>query len=55
MNVNFSVVRLMPDDFKAFTKIKIDNQSFNKDNMPSHFKVSWPAHDLYRSLSTVRF
>ena len=39
MNVNFSVVRLMPDDFKAFTKIKIDNQSFNKDNMPSHFKV----------------
>ena len=32
--------RLMPEDFKAFTKIKIDNQSFNKENMPSHFKAS---------------
>ena len=33
-------VMLMPDDFRAFTKIKIDNHAFNKENLPSHFKVS---------------
>nr|XP_027200518.1 phosphatidylinositol 5-phosphate 4-kinase type-2 alpha-like [Dermatophagoides pteronyssinus]XP_027200519.1 phosphatidylinositol 5-phosphate 4-kinase type-2 alpha-like [Dermatophagoides pteronyssinus] len=32
-------VMLMPDDFKAYTKVKIDNHCFNKENMPSHFKV----------------
>ena len=32
-------VMLMPDDFRAFTKIKIDNHAFNKENLPSHFKV----------------
>ena len=30
---------LMPDDFRAFTKIKVDNFAFNKENLPSHFKV----------------
>jgi 1-phosphatidylinositol-5-phosphate 4-kinase len=30
---------LMPDDFRAYSKIKIDNQAFNKENLPSHFKV----------------
>lgn len=30
---------LMPDDFKAYMKVKIDNQHFNKDIMPSHYKV----------------
>jgi len=30
---------LMPDDFKAYSKIKIDNHIFNKENLPSHFKV----------------
>ncbi|KAH9408685.1 PREDICTED: phosphatidylinositol 5-phosphate 4-kinase type-2 alpha-like [Rhagoletis zephyria] len=30
---------LMPDDFKAHTKVKVDNHGFNKENMPSHFKV----------------
>ncbi|VDN21543.1 unnamed protein product, partial [Cylicostephanus goldi] len=29
---------LMPDDFKAYTKVKIDNHYFNKDIMPSHYK-----------------
>ena len=44
-------VMLMPDDFKAYTKIKVDNHAFNKENMPSHFKVSlfkvqifWEGH-----------
>lgn len=32
-------VMLMPDDFKASTKVKVDNHCFNKENMPSHFKV----------------
>lgn len=32
-------VMLMPDDFKAHTKVKVDNHGFNKENMPSHFKV----------------
>ena len=32
-------VMLMPDDFRAFSKIKIDNHAFNKENLPSHFKV----------------
>lgn len=57
--VNYSVreldhvalpVMLMPDDFKAFTKIKIDNQSFNKDNMPSHFKVKEYCPLVFRNL-----
>lgn len=30
---------LMPDDFKAYMKVKIDNQHFNKDILPSHYKV----------------
>lgn len=30
---------LMPDDFKAYSKVKIDNHNFNKDIMPSHYKV----------------
>ncbi|RWS29851.1 phosphatidylinositol 5-phosphate 4-kinase type-2 alpha-like protein [Leptotrombidium deliense] len=37
-HVNIPVM-LMPDDFKAYTKVKVDNHSFNKENMPSHFKV----------------
>jgi 1-phosphatidylinositol-5-phosphate 4-kinase len=37
-HVNIPVM-LMPDDFKAFTKVKVDNHLFNKENMPSHFKV----------------
>ena len=35
-----STVMLMPDDFRAYSKIKIDNHAFNKENLPSHFKVT---------------
>lgn len=31
-------VMLLKDDFKAYSKIKIDNHFFNKENMPGHFK-----------------
>ena len=34
-------VMLMPDDFRAFTKIKVDSFAFNKENLPSHFKVRY--------------
>lgn len=30
---------LMPDEFKAYIKVKIDNQNFNKAILPSHYKV----------------
>ena len=44
-------VMLMPDDFRAFTKIKIDNQAFNKENLPSHFKVS----TYYSNIKNVKY
>jgi hypothetical protein len=40
IKVSLLSVMLMPDDFRSFSKIKIDNHSFNKENLPSHFKVS---------------
>ncbi|CAF0748376.1 unnamed protein product [Adineta ricciae] len=51
-------VMLLPEHFKAYVKIRIDNQNFNKEVMPSHFKVKeycplvfrafreyWKVHD----------
>jgi hypothetical protein len=32
-------VMLMPDDFRSFSKVKVDNNAFNKENLPSHFKA----------------
>ncbi|CAF1290847.1 unnamed protein product [Adineta steineri] len=56
-NVNIPVM-LLPEHFKANVKIRIDNQNFNKEVMPSHFKVKeycplvfrafreyWKVHD----------
>ena len=40
-------VMLMPDDFRAFTKIKVDNFAFNKENLPSHYKVSIKLFSLF--------
>ncbi|GAV02130.1 hypothetical protein RvY_12732 [Ramazzottius varieornatus] len=48
-HVNIPVM-LMPDDFKAYNKIKIDRQYFNKDNMPSHFKVKEYCPLVFRNL-----
>ncbi|OQV16814.1 Phosphatidylinositol 5-phosphate 4-kinase type-2 alpha [Hypsibius exemplaris] len=48
-HVNIPVM-LMPDDFKAYNKIKIDRQGFNKDNMPSHFKVKEYCPLVFRNL-----
>uniref|UniRef100_A0A914UWZ1 PIPK domain-containing protein n=1 Tax=Plectus sambesii TaxID=2011161 RepID=A0A914UWZ1_9BILA len=41
---------LMPDDFKAYSKIKVDNHAFNKENMPSHFKVKEYCPNVFRNL-----
>lgn len=43
-------VMLMPDDFKSYTKIRIDNYQFNKENMPSHFKVKEYCPLVFRNL-----
>jgi len=43
-------VMLMPDDFRAFSKVKIDNHSFNKENLPSHFKVKEYCPLVFRNL-----
>ncbi|CAI9553569.1 unnamed protein product [Staurois parvus] len=41
---------LMPDDFKAYSKIKVDNHLFNKENMPSHFKFKEYCPMVFRNL-----
>ncbi|XP_046557027.1 LOW QUALITY PROTEIN: phosphatidylinositol 5-phosphate 4-kinase type-2 alpha-like [Haliotis rubra] len=48
-HVNLRVM-LMPDDFKAFSKIRVDNHMFNKDNMPSHFKVKEYCPIVFKNL-----
>ncbi|RWS17383.1 phosphatidylinositol 5-phosphate 4-kinase type-2 alpha-like protein [Dinothrombium tinctorium] len=48
-HVNIPVM-LMPDDFKAYTKVKVDNHLFNKENMPSHFKVKEYCPLVFRKL-----
>lgn len=48
-HVNIPVM-LMPDDFKAFTKVRVDNHLFNKENMPSHFKVKEYCPIVFRNL-----
>ena len=44
-------VMLMPDDFRAYTKIKVDNHAFNKENMPSHFKVCTRLIEVFETFS----
>lgn len=48
-HVNIPVM-LLPDDFKAFSKIRVDNHHFNKENMPSHFKVKEYCPLVFRNL-----
>ncbi|MEE6466884.1 hypothetical protein FKM82_007080 [Ascaphus truei] len=43
-------IMLMPDDFKAYSKIKVDNHLFNKENMPSHFKFKEYCPMVFRNL-----
>uniref|UniRef100_A0A0N5CFT2 1-phosphatidylinositol-5-phosphate 4-kinase n=1 Tax=Strongyloides papillosus TaxID=174720 RepID=A0A0N5CFT2_STREA len=41
---------LLPDDFKASSKIKVDNHFFNKEHMPSHFKIKQYCPNVFRSI-----
>ncbi|XP_025834192.1 phosphatidylinositol 5-phosphate 4-kinase type-2 alpha isoform X2 [Agrilus planipennis] len=43
-------VMLLPDDFRAYSKIKVDNHLFNKENMPSHFKVKEYCPMVFRNI-----
>jgi len=50
LNHVHSPVMLMPDDFRSYSKIKIDNYAFNKENLPSHFKVKEYCPIVFRNL-----
>lgn len=41
---------LMPDEFKAYIKVKIDNQNFNKAILPSHYKVKEYCPLVFKNL-----
>ncbi|KAJ7999268.1 hypothetical protein DPEC_G00213670 [Dallia pectoralis] len=43
-------VMLLPDDFKANTKIKVYNHLFNKENLPGHFKFKEYCPQVFRNL-----
>uniref|UniRef100_UPI00398EDA4F phosphatidylinositol 5-phosphate 4-kinase type-2 gamma-like n=1 Tax=Pristiophorus japonicus TaxID=55135 RepID=UPI00398EDA4F len=43
-------VMLLPDDFKANSKIKVNNHLFNKENLPSHFKFKEYCPQVFRNL-----
>lgn len=49
VHINIPVM-LMPNDFKAYSKIKVDNHLFNKENMPSHFKIKEYCPLVFRNL-----
>ncbi|XP_010741771.2 phosphatidylinositol 5-phosphate 4-kinase type-2 gamma [Larimichthys crocea] len=43
-------VILLPDDFKASTKIKVNNHLFNKENLPGQFKFKEYCPQVFRNL-----
>jgi len=43
-------VMLMPDDFRSFSKITIKNHAYNKENLPSNFKVKEYCPMVFRNL-----
>ncbi|XP_008408245.1 phosphatidylinositol 5-phosphate 4-kinase type-2 gamma-like [Poecilia reticulata] len=43
-------VMLLPDDFKASTKIKVMNHCFNKENLPGQFKFKEYCPQVFRNL-----
>ncbi|XP_013864626.1 phosphatidylinositol 5-phosphate 4-kinase type-2 gamma [Austrofundulus limnaeus] len=43
-------VMLLPDDFKASTKIKVNNHFFNKENLPAQFKFKEYCPLVFRNL-----
>ncbi|XP_032533601.1 phosphatidylinositol 5-phosphate 4-kinase type-2 gamma [Chiroxiphia lanceolata] len=43
-------VMLLPDDFKASSKIKVNNHLFNRENLPGHFKFKEYCPQVFRNL-----
>ncbi|XP_068598148.1 phosphatidylinositol 5-phosphate 4-kinase type-2 gamma-like [Brachionichthys hirsutus] len=43
-------VMLLPDDFKASTKIKVNHHLFNKENLPGQFKFKEYCPQVFRNL-----
>ncbi|KAJ3603313.1 hypothetical protein NHX12_031055 [Muraenolepis orangiensis] len=43
-------VMLLPDDFKANAKIKVNNHLFNKENLPGQFKFKEYCPQVFRNL-----
>ncbi|XP_029358039.1 phosphatidylinositol 5-phosphate 4-kinase type-2 gamma-like isoform X2 [Echeneis naucrates] len=43
-------VMLLPDNFKASTKIKVNNHLFNKENLPGQFKFKEYCPQVFRNL-----
>ncbi|XP_075880485.1 phosphatidylinositol 5-phosphate 4-kinase type-2 gamma-like isoform X2 [Nelusetta ayraudi] len=41
---------LLPDDFRASTKIKVNNHLFNKENLPGQFKFKEYCPQVFRNL-----
>nr|WEL12744.1 1-phosphatidylinositol-5-phosphate 4-kinase [Halisarca dujardinii] len=41
---------LLPEDFKAYSKIRIENQHYNKEYLPGHFKVKEYCPLVFRDL-----
>ncbi|KAL8164027.1 UNVERIFIED_CONTAM: Phosphatidylinositol 5-phosphate 4-kinase type-2 gamma [Gekko kuhli] len=41
---------LLPDDFKASSKVKVNNHLFNRENLPSHFKFKEYCPQVFRNL-----
>ncbi|XP_061066901.1 phosphatidylinositol 5-phosphate 4-kinase type-2 gamma-like [Eubalaena glacialis] len=44
------LVMLLPDDLKASSKIKVNNQLFHRENLPSHFKFNEYCPQVFRNL-----
>uniref|UniRef100_A0A672G1P5 Phosphatidylinositol 5-phosphate 4-kinase type-2 gamma n=1 Tax=Salarias fasciatus TaxID=181472 RepID=A0A672G1P5_SALFA len=43
-------VMLLPDDFRASSKIKVNNHLFNKENLPGQFKFKEYCPQVFRNL-----
>uniref|UniRef100_A0A8C6Y4L0 Phosphatidylinositol 5-phosphate 4-kinase type-2 gamma n=1 Tax=Naja naja TaxID=35670 RepID=A0A8C6Y4L0_NAJNA len=43
-------VMLLPDDFKASSKVKVNNHLFNRENLPGHFKFKEYCPQVFRNL-----
>uniref|UniRef100_A0ACB8ENT7 Phosphatidylinositol 5-phosphate 4-kinase type-2 gamma n=1 Tax=Sphaerodactylus townsendi TaxID=933632 RepID=A0ACB8ENT7_9SAUR len=41
---------LLPDDFKASSKVKVNNHLFNRETLPSHFKFKEYCPQVFRNL-----